>query len=123
MHDNIFSVSTNVYNYKIYKLFITNDRKKKNKVYRSLTFGNFLIDEITAIKPFGKSDNRRCFKKCRLQLFLKIKEKWPESFTIVPYRGPLLEKFAEKRVIVPYRGPLLVPYSGLLLVPYNGLPL
>ena len=49
-------------------------------------------------------------------------KKWPESFTIVPYRGPLLEKFVEKRVIVPYRRPLLVPYSGPLLVPYNALP-
>ena len=46
-----------------------------------------------------------------------------KSFTIVPYRGPLLEKFSEKRVMVPYRGPLVVPYSGPLVVPYNGPPL
>ena len=50
-------------------------------------------------------------------------KKWPKSFTIVPYSGPLLENFAEKRVIVPYRGPLLVPYSRPFLVPYNGTPL
>ena len=60
--------------------------------------------------------------KITVTVFLYI-EKWPKSFTIVPYRGPLLEKFVEQRVIVPYRGPLLVPYSGPLLVPYNGPPL
>ena len=46
-------------------------------------------------------------------------KKWPESFTIVPYRGPLLEKFVEKRVIVPYRRPLLVPYNAPPVVKFE----